>query len=167
MPGRDGASAVFSDVLENTPLGPLAVWVTRNGVRRVGYVQRDMIEESHSDPASDATLALALRQLREYLEGRRKGFDLPLDFSGATTFQRRIFERLIHIPYGRILLVRRYRRRAGRSGRGLGRRPGRGSQSAPHRRAVPPGGPERRKAGRILGGTAPQGHPPWDRGCGR
>ena len=103
MPGRDGASAVFSGVLENTPLGPLAVWVTRNGVRRVGYVQQDMIEESHSDPASDTTLALALRQLREYLEGHRNGFDLPLDFSGATTFQRRIFERLIHIPYGRIV----------------------------------------------------------------
>ena len=103
MPGRDGASAVFSGVLENTPLGPLAVWVTRNGVRRVGYVQQDMIEESHSDPASDTTLALALRQLREYLEGHRKGFDLPLDFSGATTFQRRIFERLILIRYGRIV----------------------------------------------------------------
>ena len=103
MPGRDGVSAVLSGVLENTPLGPLAVSVTRNGVRRVGYVQQDMIEESHWDPASDTTLALALRQLREYLEGRRKGFDLPLDFSGATTFQRRIFERLMHIPYGRIV----------------------------------------------------------------
>lgn len=103
MPECDGASAVCSAVLENTPLGPLAVWVTRNGVRRVGYIRQDMIDEGRRDPAGDPTLALALRQLREYLEGRRKSFDLPLDLSGTTTFQRRIFERLIHIPYGRIV----------------------------------------------------------------
>ena len=32
MTGRDAASAVFSGVLDDTPLGPVAVWVTRNGV---------------------------------------------------------------------------------------------------------------------------------------
>ena len=103
MPGRDGASAVFSGVLENTPVGPLAVWVTRNGVRRVGFVQQDMIDEGHWDPAGDETLALAFQQLGEYFEGSRKSFSLPLDFSGATPFQRSIFERLMHIPHGRIV----------------------------------------------------------------
>ena len=167
MPGRDGASGVFSGVLENTPLGPVAVWVTRNGVRRVGYVQQDLIEESHSDPASDTTLALALRQLREYLEGRRKGFDLALDFSGATTFQRRIFERLIHIPYGRIVSYGDIADELGDPGAARAVGQAVGANPLPIRRAVPPGGPERWKAGRIFGGTAPQGHPPWDRGCGR
>jgi methylated-DNA-[protein]-cysteine S-methyltransferase len=103
MPGRDDTSAVFSGVMENTPVGPIAVWATRNGVRRVGYVQQDMIDEGHWDPAGDETLALAFEQLGEYLEGCRKSFDLPLDFSGATPFQRRIFERLIYIPHGRIV----------------------------------------------------------------
>ena len=103
MPVGDSAAAVFSGVMEKTPVGPLAVWVTRNGVRRVGYVQQDMIDEGHWDPAGDATLALAFQQLGRYLEGRRKNFDLPLDFSGATTFQRQIFERLMRIPFGRIV----------------------------------------------------------------
>ena len=62
-----------------------------------------MVEEGHWDPANDTTLALAFQQLREYIEGCRKSFDLPIDFSGATAFQRRIFERLMHIPYGRIV----------------------------------------------------------------
>ncbi len=103
MPRRDGSVTVSSGVIEQTPVGPLAVWVTRNGVRRVGFVQQDMIEEGHWDRGDDATLALAFRQLEEYFAGRRRGFDLPLDFSGATAFQRRIYERLFHIPYGRIV----------------------------------------------------------------
>lgn len=103
MPTRESASGVFSDVLEDTPLGPLAIWVTRNGVRRVGYVQQDLIDEGHWDPGDDATLALAFQQFSEYFAGRRRSFDLPLDFSGATAFQRRIFQRLVHIPYGRIV----------------------------------------------------------------
>lgn len=103
MPGRDGVSAVFSGVLEATAVGPLAVWVTRNGVRRVGYVQRDMIDESQRGPPGNETLALALEQLGAYLGGRRKRFDLQLDFSGATAFQKQIFRRLMDIPYGRII----------------------------------------------------------------
>ena len=103
MPGRDGASAVFSGVIEDTPVGPLAVWVTRNGVRRVGYVQQDMIDEGHWDPGEDQILVRAFKQLGQYLTGRRKSFDLPLDFSGATAFQKQIFERLMHVPHGRIV----------------------------------------------------------------
>lgn len=103
MSDRDGASAVYSGVLDDTPVGPLAVWVTRHGVRRVGYLPADMLDEGHWDPEGNATLAGAIAQIREYFEGRRKHFDLPLDFSGATPFQGRIFERLTHIPFGRIV----------------------------------------------------------------
>ena len=89
MPGRDGAPGVSSGVMEDTPVGPLAVWVTRHGVRRVGFVQQDMIDEGHWDPADDEILAQAFKQLGEYLAGRRKLFELPLDCSGATVFRGR------------------------------------------------------------------------------
>jgi methylated-DNA-[protein]-cysteine S-methyltransferase len=39
------------------------------------------------------------RQLREYFEGRRKAFDLKLDFNG-TEFQRKVWAALLTIPYG-------------------------------------------------------------------
>ncbi len=39
------------------------------------------------------------RQLDEYLAGRRRTFDIPLDF-GGTEFQRLCWEALLRIPYG-------------------------------------------------------------------
>ena len=41
----------------------------------------------------------AVSQLREYLSGRRQAFDLPLDMRG-TAFQRAVWNRVGHIPYG-------------------------------------------------------------------
>ncbi len=41
----------------------------------------------------------AVVQIREYLEGKRDGFDLALDLRG-TPFQRAVWEALLRIPYG-------------------------------------------------------------------
>jgi methylated-DNA-[protein]-cysteine S-methyltransferase len=41
----------------------------------------------------------ALRQLEAYFAGERAVFDLPLDMSG-TTFQKRVWQALLEIPYG-------------------------------------------------------------------
>ncbi len=91
MPEHESASGVYSGVLHDTPAGAIAVWVTRNGVRRIGGVTPVMIEAGHWNPDGHPTLSAALLQLGEYFNRKRKRFDLPLDFSGATNFQRRIF----------------------------------------------------------------------------
>ena len=103
MPEHESASSVYSGVLHDTPAGAVAVWVTRNGVRRIGAVTPEMIADGNWDGDGHPTLRVALHQLDQYFTRRRKRFHLPLDFSGATEFQRRIFERLIDIPYGRIV----------------------------------------------------------------
>ncbi len=103
MPEHESASSVYSGVLHDTPAGAIAVWVTRNGVRRIGGVTSQMIEEGHWDADGHPTLSAALHQLGEYFDRKRRHFDLPLDFSGATKFQKRIYERLMGIPYGRIV----------------------------------------------------------------
>jgi len=41
----------------------------------------------------------AIRQVLEYLEGKRTDFDLPLDLRG-TSFQRAVWDALLAIPYG-------------------------------------------------------------------
>ncbi|PKM74001.1 MAG: cysteine methyltransferase [Firmicutes bacterium HGW-Firmicutes-16] len=41
----------------------------------------------------------AAEQLREYFEGKRKVFDLPLDAQG-TKFQKKAWAELLEIPYG-------------------------------------------------------------------
>ena len=42
-----------------------------------------------------------LRQLEEYLAGKRRQFDLPLDLSTLTKFQQQVLSRTYEIPYGR------------------------------------------------------------------
>jgi methylated-DNA-[protein]-cysteine S-methyltransferase len=41
----------------------------------------------------------AVSQLREYFSGRRRQFDLPLDFQG-TAFQKQVWQALLTIPFG-------------------------------------------------------------------
>jgi methylated-DNA-[protein]-cysteine S-methyltransferase len=103
MPEHESASAVYSGLLRDTPAGDIAVWVTRNGVRRIGAVTPEIIEDGHWDASGHPTLRVALHQLDQYFNRKRERFHLPLDFSGATAFRKRIFERLTEIPYGRIV----------------------------------------------------------------
>ena len=42
------------------------------------------------------------RQLDEYFEGRRRKFDLPLDWRLSRGFGRRVLRRTARIPYGEI-----------------------------------------------------------------
>jgi O-6-methylguanine DNA methyltransferase len=41
----------------------------------------------------------AIAQILDYLEGKRRRFDLPLDLR-ATPFQKRVYEALVRIPFG-------------------------------------------------------------------
>ena len=53
-------------------------------------------------PSGEAPTPLlweAERQLREYFQGMRKMFDLPLSY-GGTEFQHRVWQALREIPYG-------------------------------------------------------------------
>ena len=45
------------------------------------------------------TLQQAIKELREYIEGKRKIFDIPLKPQG-TPFRRKVWEALSNIPYG-------------------------------------------------------------------
>ena len=55
------------------------------------------------------------RQLAEYLDGRRRAFDLPLAPRG-TPFQERVWREIAAIPYGGMLTYGELARRAGAPG---------------------------------------------------
>jgi O-6-methylguanine DNA methyltransferase len=42
------------------------------------------------------------RQLLDYLAGRRNTFDVPLDLSQGTSFQRQVWRTLQRVPYGKL-----------------------------------------------------------------
>ena len=46
-------------------------------------------------------LSAAERQVKEYLAGKRKVFDLPVFLGNRSAFERRIYEMTRRIPYGR------------------------------------------------------------------
>src|SRR5574342_257996 len=59
---------------------------------------REMSEEPFEETESPQ-LRAAKRQLNEYVAGTRTSFDLPLDVSQGTAFQRRVWKRLQAVPY--------------------------------------------------------------------
>ena len=77
----------------DTPVGRLGLVASERGLRRVLWA---------GEPGAggdEAVLAAAAAQLREYFDGSRRAFDLPLDLEG-TPFQRRAWLALAEIPYG-------------------------------------------------------------------
>ena len=57
-------------------------------------------ESIGSIPKADEIADLGLRQILEYLQGKRRNFDLPIDWSAITTFQKRVLELTSKIPFG-------------------------------------------------------------------
>lgn len=62
-------------------------------------------EDRHTDPPEDwpPRLARAVQQIHEYFRRERRDFDLRLDLSGVTDFQREVYARLTDVPYGRVV----------------------------------------------------------------
>jgi methylated-DNA-[protein]-cysteine S-methyltransferase len=91
-----------------SPVGLLLLAATEAGLVRVAYALEDhdrVLEQlaTRISPrvlCAPARLDLAARELDEYLTGRRRSFDLPLDFRLATGFRRTVLRQLPQIPYG-------------------------------------------------------------------
>lgn len=94
---------VHSAHLPETRVGPVTVWTSIDGVRRIEFGA--LPSERHTDPPESwpPNLREAVRQLEEYLARERSAFDLPLDFSGVTTeFQQEVYDHLLEVPYGHL-----------------------------------------------------------------
>ena len=62
--------------------------------------QRDFSAPGPGWVRDDERLAPVAAQLREYFEGSRRGFELPLAPTRGSVFQRRVWGELEQIPYG-------------------------------------------------------------------
>jgi O-6-methylguanine DNA methyltransferase len=71
------------------------------------------VREASWGPSSSPGLRKARQQLAEYLAGTRTSFDLPLDLSHGTAFQRRVWKKLQAIPYGQLWSYRGLAARVG------------------------------------------------------
>ncbi len=105
-----------------TPWGWMSVSETAKGIDSVVLPKRskqamlstlngqaDLLGEGSASPR----LGAARQQLQDYLSGIRQHFDLPLDLSRGTAFQRQVWRVLQRVPFGKL---RSYRWVAARVG---------------------------------------------------
>ena len=112
---RLAAAAEHDGVLDvayrtiDSPVGPLLLAGTNQGLVRVAYESEnhDTVLQSLADRISPRVLAaadrmdLAARELDEYFAGRRRSFDLPLDWRLASGFRRTVLGTLAtDVGYG-------------------------------------------------------------------
>jgi methylated-DNA-[protein]-cysteine S-methyltransferase len=94
----------------DSPLGPLLVAVTDRGLVRVAYDAEhgDAVIEDLARRVSPRVLEArgkldpVARELDEYFEGRRRGFDFPVDWTLAQGFTRRVLQATAKIPFGEV-----------------------------------------------------------------
>lgn len=83
-----------------SPVGELLIVADEAAVRMIGFREgRHPGKVAEGWRRGGSVVAEARRQLDEYFEGRRRGFDLPLAPSG-TPFQLSAWTALQDIPYG-------------------------------------------------------------------
>jgi methylated-DNA-[protein]-cysteine S-methyltransferase len=98
---RDGVLDVAYRTVDS-PVGSLLLAATEQGLVRVAYASEnhDAVLESLAERISPRVLRsadrmdLAARELDEYFAGRRRDFDLPLDWRLATGFRRTVLSSL-------------------------------------------------------------------------
>ncbi len=92
-----------------TPLGPMFVCATDNGICLLEFVDRRMLETEFKDlqkllnaniiSGENEHIKQAKKEIKEYFEGTRKNFDVKLETPG-TVFQNQVWKCLQEIKYG-------------------------------------------------------------------
>ncbi len=92
-----------------SPLGPMLAGATEEGVCLLEFIDRRMLETQlkrvkkffKADLVSGESRFFPQlnKELREYFEGERKDFSVPLSIAG-TEFQKKVWKVLMDIPYG-------------------------------------------------------------------
>src|SRR6266496_265710 len=117
---EEGLADVIYDFADS-PFGPLLVALTRRGLVKLGYPDRDVDRELEAISAgvspriirsARATEAVR-RQLEEYFEGKRRTFDVPVDLALSSGFARRVLSAAARIPFGAVATYREVATRAG------------------------------------------------------
>ncbi|MEV5884476.1 methylated-DNA--[protein]-cysteine S-methyltransferase [Streptomyces sp. NPDC052020] len=124
--GRYGRRVVWS--VMDTGIGPLLLAATREGLVNVVFHATDPVRDRAlgrlasrlgTEPAEapgSPLLAEAIRQVEAYLTGGRRDFDLPLDWSLISGFNREVLRELLGVPYGSVVGYGDLARRVGQPG---------------------------------------------------
>jgi methylated-DNA-[protein]-cysteine S-methyltransferase len=118
--GADGLLDV-AYATADTPVGPLLVATTPRGLVRAAYPRErpdDVLAELARDVSprvleSPRELDPVRRELDEYFEGRRRGFDLAIDWRLSHGFRCEALKALVGVRYGATITYSELAQRAG------------------------------------------------------
>lgn len=119
---RDGLIDVGVGAVDS-PIGRLLIAASPRGLVRVAFPEEGeeaFLEElaSRISPRvleAPSRLEDVRRELDEYFEGRRRRFEVPVDWQLTRGFVRRVLRATARIPYGRVSTYRDVAGRAGNS----------------------------------------------------
>jgi methylated-DNA-[protein]-cysteine S-methyltransferase len=111
--------------LVDTPVGRLFVATTERGLCRIAYdaepdQELDRLARTFGLRVlrSAKPIDTARRELDEYFDGKRQGFDLPVDVALLADFNRRVLGELALVPYGEVVTYGELAARVSRPGAG-------------------------------------------------
>lgn len=115
--------AIWYGRLSNSRVGPLLVAVGPHGLVALEFGQdeaafAERLAERSGAPVWPSTerVARAIEQLDQYFDGRRREFELPVDLSRLTPFQRQVLKAAIQVPAGVVATYGEIARRIGKPG---------------------------------------------------
>lgn len=82
--------------------GGIAAIVFSKASRAAAAASLRGMSSEQMEESETPRLRAAKRQITEYMAGTRKTFDLTMDLSQGTAFQRRVWKKLRGVPYGQI-----------------------------------------------------------------
>lgn len=103
----------------DSPLGRLLVAVTARGLVRLAYPGEADVLQELAEGVSPRILRLPGRtdevrsELEEYFEGRRRRFEIPVDWALTGGFNRKVLRATARIPFGDLSTYREVASRAG------------------------------------------------------
>src|SRR5215211_8583791 len=86
--------------LNQTPVGDLRLAASGQGLIAVEWAHSQLDFDSYLQNSDPEGIAPYADELLEYLQGKRRAFTFPIDWSIFRPFQKEALQRVFQIPYG-------------------------------------------------------------------
>ena len=105
-------------IVIDSNMGNLSIAASLQGIAAIEFGKTDfsaLAEKMKLKPVCTSTPLLenCVKQLKEYFDGKRRDFSLPLDLVG-TEFQKRVWNTLLTIPYGETISYKEEAKKMGK-----------------------------------------------------
>lgn len=82
------------------PFGTVHLYASEHHLRALLFKPWYKIEHSNIEHSTNTVLESTKQQLKEYFDGNRRSFDIPVQSDG-TDFQQKVWQTLMDIPFGK------------------------------------------------------------------